>query len=163
MADFHKAFSKTVGHEGGYVFDNDDPGGETNYGISKRSYPDLDIKGLTLDRAKDIYRNDYWLKLKCDEIDDQALAAELFDFGVNAGLRQSVKTAQKAVALLWKDIKIDGKIGPQTVGALKGYKDPVRLVIAMKSLRAMYYIELVRRKPALRKFIGGWLMRVWKQ
>lgn len=162
MSDFHEAFHKTVGHEGGYVFDKDDPGGETHFGISKRSYPDLDIKNLTLDMAKEIYRNDYWLPMKCDEIEDQGVAAELFDFGVNAGHRQAVKTAQEAVTLLWKDIKVDGKIGPQTVQALNGYKHPDRLVVTMKSLRAMYYINLVREKPALGKFIGGWLMRVWK-
>lgn len=162
MAKFEPAFADVLKHEGGYVEDPSDPGGATRYGISQRSYPDLDIRHLTLDMAKEIYRNDYWLKLKCDEIENQGVAAELFDFGVNAGHRQAVKTAQEAVTLLWKDIKVDGKIGSQTLQALNGYKHPDRLVVAMKSLRAMYYINLVREKPALGKFIGGWLMRIWK-
>ena len=61
MADRFPAFiNRILGHEGGYVNDPQDPGGETNWGISKRSYPGEDIKNLTLDQAAAIYRRDYW-------------------------------------------------------------------------------------------------------
>ena len=59
-ARFLKAFEKVLRHEGGYVNDPLDLGGETKYGISKRSYPHLDIKNLTLDQAKQIYFRDFW-------------------------------------------------------------------------------------------------------
>lgn len=55
MSDFDKAFEIVVGHEGGYTDHPSDPGGETKFGISKRSYPNENIKGLTLERAKQIY------------------------------------------------------------------------------------------------------------
>ncbi|KWT77357.1 glycosyl hydrolase 108 family protein [Candidatus Magnetominusculus xianensis] len=54
--------------EGGYVNDPDDPGGETKYGISKRAYPSLDIKSLTIEDAKRLYRRDYWGRASCDAL-----------------------------------------------------------------------------------------------
>ena len=63
---FSEVIEDTLSHEGGYVFDPDDLGGETNWGISKRQYPDLDIKSLTREDAIDIYYKDYWLKGKVD-------------------------------------------------------------------------------------------------
>jgi lysozyme family protein len=59
-SEFNGAFEILIGHEGGYVDHPDDPGGETKYGISKRSYPEVNIAALTLDKAKAIYREDYW-------------------------------------------------------------------------------------------------------
>jgi hypothetical protein len=59
---FERAVAFVLRHEGGYVNDPRDPGGETKYGISKRAYPRLDIKGLTEADAKEIYRRDYWEK-----------------------------------------------------------------------------------------------------
>ena len=52
MSEFDKYFEELIGHEGGYVNDPDDRGGETKYGISKLSYPSLDIKNLTIERQK---------------------------------------------------------------------------------------------------------------
>ena len=57
---FEEAFSRLMGHEGGYSNDPLDPGGETNWGISKRSYPNVDITNLTRAEAKVIYREDFW-------------------------------------------------------------------------------------------------------
>ena len=60
MTNFDAAFSLVIGEEGGYTFDASDPGGETKYGLSKRANPSIDIKNLTLDQAKAIYRQKYW-------------------------------------------------------------------------------------------------------
>ncbi len=60
--NFEKAMTFIFKWEGGYVNDGNDPGGETNFGISKRAYPNLDIKNLTKDEAKQIYYRDYWEK-----------------------------------------------------------------------------------------------------
>jgi lysozyme family protein len=82
---FLAAFALVVGEEGGYVNDPQDPGGETKYGISKRSYPNLDIAGLTLEQAQGIYYSDYWGALGLDTKPwNQALL--LFDAGVNQGV-----------------------------------------------------------------------------
>jgi len=74
----------TVGEEGGYVNDPRDPGGETKYGISKRAYPDEDIQNLSLERAKELYRRDYWDALGLDG-SPWNIAYPLFDCAVNQG------------------------------------------------------------------------------
>ena len=65
---FDQCFDKLIAHEGGYVNDARDPGGETKYGISKRAYPQVDIKALTLDAAKEIYKRDYWDAMGIDQL-----------------------------------------------------------------------------------------------
>ena len=66
--EFEEAIKFTLKIEGGYSNDPNDPGGETNYGISKRSYPNEDIKSMTPERAKKIYYENYWLKAGCDKL-----------------------------------------------------------------------------------------------
>lgn len=84
VSNFDAAFATIVGVEGGYVNDPNDPGGETNFGISKRAYPDEDIRALTLERAKELYRRDYWDRLNCEALPwDRALL--IFDAAVNQG------------------------------------------------------------------------------
>lgn len=85
MTAFDTAFDRVIGAEGGYVNNPADPGGETNWGISKRSYPNVDIKGLTIDGAKGIYRRDYWDPLMLDSL-HPSIAFQLFDFAVNSGV-----------------------------------------------------------------------------
>jgi len=64
MANFDKVIDKVLINEGGYVNDPHDSGGETNFGISKRAYPNVNIKELTTAGAKSIYKKDYWDKVK---------------------------------------------------------------------------------------------------
>jgi hypothetical protein len=79
---FDMAFQLTVGLEGGYSNDPRDPGGETNFGISKRYHPDVDIKNLTVDGAKAIYLSEYWIPAKCDAA-EYPMDICLFDSQVN--------------------------------------------------------------------------------
>jgi len=83
--DFEQAVDFTLGWEGGYVNNPQDPGGETNFGISKRSYPLLDIKSLTIDQAKAIYFQDYWLAGRCAEF-GHPKSTILFDIAVISGV-----------------------------------------------------------------------------
>ena len=94
--DFNAAFDRLIGHEGGYVNHPSDPGGETKYGISRRSYPGEDIAGLTLERAKLIYARDFWGPAGCDVVPDAA-KFELFDMAVNSGVKAAVRNLQRAV------------------------------------------------------------------
>ena len=68
MSDFERAFDLLMESEGGYSDDPADPGGETNFGISKRAYPKEDIRFLTLERAKEIYKRDYWDAIRADDL-----------------------------------------------------------------------------------------------
>ena len=97
MANFDKAIERVLINEGGYVNDPNDAGGETKYGISKRAYPGVDIKNLTTDEAKAIYKKDYWDKIKGDNINSDEIAYEIFDTAVNMGVRTSSKIAQMVV------------------------------------------------------------------
>lgn len=83
-ANFDKAIAFTLGIEGGYSNDLKDPGGETKFGISKRSYPNIDIRTLTFDDAKAIYQRDFWEPLGCDNL-PFPIDCILFDTGVNMG------------------------------------------------------------------------------
>jgi lysozyme family protein len=95
---FDTAFDRQLGHEGGYVNHPNDPGGETHWGISKRSYPDVDIKALTRDGARTIYRFDFWERIHGDEMYD-GVAFQAFDFAVNSGVQTAVRYLQRAVGV----------------------------------------------------------------
>lgn len=105
------AFNKLIVCEGGYVDNPKDPGGETKYGVCKRSYPDLDIKNLTLEKAKEIYCKDYWDRCKCNLLPD-CLAIIVADTAYNSGCNKAIKLLQKTLG-----IKEDGIIGNQTLCA----------------------------------------------
>ena len=152
---FLDAVFNTLSFEGGYAFDPEDPGGETKYGISKRAYPEVDIKSLTLDQAREIYARDYWEKVRCPEIRDDLIAAKLFDTAVNLGSMKAVKILQQAVRYLFGvDLAVDGKIGPKTIRACNDCKNPKALLAAMKFLQAQHYVSLSNPK-----FLAGWLIR----
>ncbi len=81
-SSFNIAFELTVGLEGAYSNDPRDPGGETKFGIAKRYHPTEDIANLTLERAKEIYLNEYWIPAKCDSA-PSPMDICLFDSQVN--------------------------------------------------------------------------------
>lgn len=97
--------------EGGYVNDPRDPGGETKFGISKRSYPKEDIKNLTRDRAIEIYKRDFWDSNRCDELPPK-LAIAMFDAAVNQGAGAARPLLQRTLG-----VNADGIIGPITLKA----------------------------------------------
>jgi lysozyme family protein len=135
--------------EGGYVNDPDDAGGETKYGISKRAYPRENIKELSIDRARSIYRNDYWEKAHCQEIPEEIRYIH-FDTGINMGLRMALKLLQRAGG-----IKDDGLWGKDTLAAsqnvtLERYADE----------RILQYNDIVKQNPKNAKFLNGWTKRV---
>jgi lysozyme family protein len=103
---FDDAFDRLIGHEGSYVNDSNDPGGETKWGISKRSYPHLNIATLTRDEARSIYRRDFWGRIHGDEMYD-GLAFQVFDFAVNSGIETAVRYLQRSVGAaddgIWGD------------------------------------------------------------
>ena len=111
LTTFEEIIEITLHHEGGYVHDPNDLGGETNFGIAKRFYPDEDIKNLTKDKAKDIYKRDYWDKNKVDEMPEQ-LKHIYFDMCVNQGRGRAVKILQQAANAKGADLVVDGGLGP---------------------------------------------------
>ena len=153
LTKFDDIIEVVLHHEGGYVNDPDDPGGETNFGIAKRSHPDVDIANLTKDGAKEIYYQDYWIKNRVPQFPEQ-LKHIYFDMCVNQGRGRAVKILQKAANAKGADLVVDGGLGPKTIAALDGVElDRVR------AYRIKYYADLVTRKPDLEKFYFGWFRR----
>ena len=153
MKSFKEIIEKVLHHEGGYVNDPKDLGGETKYGITKRFYPDVDIKNLTIEQAVEIYKKDYWDKNKVESL-PQNLWHIYFDMCVNMGKRTAVKVLQRAANNKGRNIDVDGGLGPATIGALKGVElDRVR------AFRVKYYVDLITARPEQEKFFLGWFRR----
>jgi len=158
---FDYAIAFVLSHEGGYVHDPADPGGETKYGISKRQYPDLDIASLTREQAIEIYRRDWWDKYGYGKLTSPAIAAKVLDLSVNMGPRQAHILLQRALhAVGRRDVTIDGIIGPQTIAAANSVS-PDALLAALRAEAAAYYRQLVAARPELRRFEQGWLNRAY--
>jgi lysozyme family protein len=148
---FDRAFTMVTDstHEGGLVDDPRDPGGLTKYGISQRAYPGEDIRNLTLERAKELYRRDYWSPIRGDQLPD-ALALCLFDMAVNSGPTQAVRTLQHAI-----DVPADGILGPGTLG--KALSMPAVILVAyFQAERVLFMSKL----PEFATFGRGWARRV---
>lgn len=152
---FQYAVGKVLDHEGGYVNDPRDAGGETNFGISKRSYPDPDIKHLTRKQAIGIYRRDWWERYGYERIVDPLLAAKVLDLAVNMGTRRAHKLLQQALVRCGHpEIQVDGILGPKTIAAVNGHEQPGLLLGVFKGLAVDYYLSLNRPE-----YIKGWTRR----
>lgn len=149
-ARFDDAVAVILAHEGGYVDHPSDPGGETNFGISKRAYPDVDIKALTRDGAAAIYRRDYWARCRCDEM-PYGVALCVFDAAVNSGRSRAAKWLQSALGT----VDVDGKIGPKTLAAVAA-ADERTLVEGMIDER----LRFLRGLSTWQTFGRGWTRRV---
>lgn len=130
-SQFEVAYKFVKQWEGGYVNDAADPGGETKFGISKRAYPDVNIKDLNEDEAKAIYKKDYYDTLGCDgRTVDWAVA--VFDTCVNCGLARTA---------LWLE-------------------DAHHNLDYFLEHRRNHYKVISQKNPKLKKFLKGWLNRV---
>jgi len=149
MSAFDRAFALVIGHEGGHVNDPRDPGGETKFGISKRSYPNEDIAALTLERAKTIYHRDYWALVRGDEL-PAGVALAMFDYAVNSGVRQAVTSLQRAIGA-----QTDGVLGPATLAAI-AQRSLKSTIIDLQAER----IVLMAALQTFPTFGRGWSRRV---
>lgn len=110
---FETVVHMVLEHEGGYVNHPSDPGGETKYGISKRAYPDVDIAELTKDDAADLYKRDYWDRIKGDDL-PVGVACVVMDYAVNSGISRASKALQSVCGIA----NGDGVIGPASLNAV---------------------------------------------
>jgi lysozyme family protein len=148
---FEACFERLIGHEGGYVNDPRDPGGETKFGISKRSYPHLDIALLTLGQAKAIYQRDYWDGVQADAL-PEGLRFHVFDAAVNSGPGTAARWLQSAVG-----VAQDGRVGPITLQAVREFSSAA-LVARYSGVRLAFMASL----SSWRDFGRGWANRIAK-
>lgn len=159
--NFDTAFERLIGHEGGYTDNPKDRGNwdsgiigvgtlkGTKFGIAAHKYPTLDIKNLTLEQAKAIYRRDYWDPMECDQL-PFAVAFEVFDVAVNHGVARAVLMLQETAG-----VEADGDLGPVTLAAVNAMH-PDRFQMRFNAARLDFYTQL-STWPA---FGRGWARRV---
>lgn len=154
---FIHAVAYILAAEGGYVNDPVDRGGETNFGISKRSYPDINIAALTKEAATDIYYRDYWLEAKCDQL-PPGISLMVFDGIVQHGPKPAIQQLQRAIGA-----NDDGVISPKTlskVDAAMSFMGPHLLCQRILTQRGRTYARIVANNPSQAKFISGWFNRL---
>jgi lysozyme family protein len=161
---------RAIDQEGGYVNDPNDSGGETNFGISKRAYPSLDIKNLTKEDAVQLYYKDYWLMYHCADVFRccQPLADKYFNCLILTGPTQAMQILQRSIRCVSPSRQLidDGFWGEKTFNALLEWSENQResgaeIISSFKSEWAgvLRYISVV--KPKNQKFLQGWLNRAY--
>ncbi|MCB1923722.1 MAG: hypothetical protein KDJ27_08240 [Gammaproteobacteria bacterium] len=188
MATFGEAFEITSAHEGGYVNDPVDRGGETYRGIARVHHPDwygwqrvdvlrrstgfphsLDRDAALQKAVEDFYKDTFWDRFKGDDIPDQALANELYDTAVNMGVRRAVRFLQSSLNLLnrdqkdYADLVVDGWFGDKTLATvqmlLENDRSSDMLVKMMNIQQGARYVEIMAGDTRQERFARGWIKR----
>lgn len=167
MANFDEALTFVLRNEDPHLSGvvTEDSGGRTRFGIAERFHPELGDEFYTgtadqaLETARDIYRSDYWLPVRGDEIADQRVAAKLLDMAVNMGVRQAIVLCQRAVNAidLWR-VREDGIFGAQTLAAVN-QSNSESLLTSLREACAVFYQHLSAVRPEMRDYLLGWLAR----
>lgn len=159
--NYDTAFERVIGHEGGLSLDRNDRGnwtsgqvgvGElkgTKYGVSAMSYPNEDIRNLTLQRAKEIYKRDFWGRVQGDSLHN-ALVYQLFDAAINHGVGNAIRILQRSV-----NVSDDGKFGDITYAAIveRGIDDTLKVFNAE---RILFYTMI----STFNNYGRGWMRRI---
>lgn len=188
MAEFNEAYQITSAHEGGYVNDPVDRGGETYRGIARVHHPDwsgwkrvdtarrkagfpnsLDRDRTLQNNVKAFYKAAYWDRFKGDDISDQAVANELYDTAVNMGVRRAVRFLQSSLNLLnrdqkdYQDLIVDGWLGKKSLASLakllKKDRGSEPLVKMMNIQQGARYVEIMAVDSSQERFARGWIKR----
>ena len=147
--DFQQAINRVLGHEGGYVNNPADPGGETKWGISKRTYPQLNIKDLTRDQAIEIYKKDFWDRVHATDLYD-GVAFQSLDFAINSGCETALRALQRAL-----NVADDGHWGPHTAQAAKTMTESDQ-IMRLNEER----LDFMRKLKNWPNFSSGWAGRI---
>lgn len=150
-SNFDIAFDRLLkpGHEGGYVNNPKDPGGETKFGISKRSYPHLNIKNLTREDVYKIYKEDFWDRIYADKLPN-SVSFQLFDFAVNSGIGTAIRYFQRAL-----NVADDGWWGPISQKAAESFSE-ADMILNLNAERLDFMTRLSNWENASR----GWTRRI---
>ena len=157
-ANFDKALTLLLAHEGGYVNHPRDPGGATNMGVTQKTYstfrraagkPEVSVRSISESEVASIYRTSYWLMVRADDL-AAGLDYAVFDFGVNSGPSRAIRFLQKAAGA-----DVDGIIGPKTLAAVARHK-PEDLINAILDARLAW----LRTLDTWNDFGRGWSNRI---
>jgi len=160
LSSFNSAFEGTLKWEdpSGRGVVTSDSGGLTRWGISQKAYPDLDIKNLTLEQAKSIYKKDYW-DTRWEGIASQNIANKLFDCCVNMGKKTGIRIVQRALVTMGERVAVDGVFGSATLLAANRC-DSQMLLTDMRAEACEYYSKIAGANPEkYERYLAGWLRR----
>lgn len=175
MTDVAQLIGALIAREGGYVDHPADRGGPTNWGITRavaRAHGYFGaMETMPRGEAERIYRRRYWEEPRFNRVAALSfpLATELFDTGVNMGPGVAARFLQRALNALnrnerdYRDIAVDGVIGPATLRALSDYRrvrgtrGEAVLLKAVEALQGERYIALSEARPANEAFVYGWI------
>lgn len=161
IENFPLSLTLVLAHEGGYVDHRLDPGGATNRGITRRTLarwrgvspylklPKSEVKGLTIKEAGEIYKANYWDRMKCDNL-PSGVDYAVFDYAVNSGPGRSAKALQRAVGAT-----VDGSIGPNTLKAVSNHHPKTIIKRLIKGR-----MSFLQRLRTWKTFGRGWTNRV---
>ena len=155
-ARFDRCVATILEKEGGFVDDPRDPGGATNMGITlatlrgfrEAEVTPKDVRELSREEAREIYRSRYWTPMRCTDL-PAGVELMVFDFGVNAGPSRAIKLLQHKAGA-----RPDGSIGPVTLAAVRANR-PQALIVALAEARLDYY----RMLDTYETFGRGWTAR----
>ena len=182
---FESAIPIILKHEGKLSDDPSDKGGITKYGISLRylkqliaSRPDLmsnydlshdkiindyDIANMSIEEARELYRTQFWDKLKIGRINNQRIATKVLDMSVNMGTSRAIKLLQQACGKLSgsNHLAINGTLDNETVGFINELdgKQEKRLLELLRIVSKEYYMYIATKHPTYKRFLAGWLRR----
>lgn len=172
---YNWAVNVILEHEGLFSENYDDPGGATNYGISLRFLKEygidinddgqinlMDVKSLTLNEVKKIYKQYWWDKYHYEAINSLYIATKIFDMAVNMGAQEATILTQRACNACGHNLKVDGILGGKTLGALNeislhGCEEDLKY--ELQEEQKWFYEHLCEEKPELKVFLNGWLSR----
>ncbi len=157
--EFVAAVNRVLAEEGSYSSDPADPGGVTNFGISARAHPGLDIATLTRDAAVKIYWCEWWQHFGFAQL-PAAVAVKTFDLAVNIGGRNAIECLQRALRACGMPVTEDGVIGAATA-RYAARAEPNALMAALRSELAAYYRLVAVNQPGSANFLKGWLARAY--
>mgnify|MGYP003122042307 FL=1 len=154
--NFEECMARLLDHEGGYIWHREDPGGETNLGVTRAVYEqyvgrqvmDGEMKGLTHDDVYPLYKENYWDRVRGDDL-PSGVDWSTFDWAVNSGVSRSAKALQRIVG-----VEQDGGIGPMTLQAVAEV-EPAEIIEQMHHMRDSFYRSL----STFDTFGRGWTRR----
>lgn len=176
MSNFPAAVKVILAHEGGWVDDPADLGGETNFGISTLiierehitpEFLGLDpatahtrgwLKPMKVDAAVKVYRQLFWDRFGYEGINDLTAATKVFDAAVNCGPSRAHAMAQRSAGLCGAPCAVDGQLGPESMKAINA-SDPKRFVRELAGQMRAHYARIIEARPLNAKFERNWMMR----
>ena len=158
--NFYKSIKNVLGIEGGCTNNKYDTGGKTNFGITESLAEKYEYtpSELTQDIAIEIYYKEFWEKYNLDLIKDSEIVTEVFEFGINSGMKRGIKTLQRSFNSLHalsedKLLTEDGILGPKTAKVINEYEHKHSLLKMQNIIQGMFYLFLAEgNKEMIKEF-----------